>query len=48
MNTESAKNRTRALIVALLVALVGLTIAPGFTCTHEESPDGTKKTTVEM
>lgn len=50
MNTtnDTKKTRTRAVLLALVVALVGLTIAPGFKCTHEESPDGSQKTTVEV
>lgn len=48
LNTDSRAPRSRrvAVLAALLVALVGLTIAPGFKCTHER-PDGTK-TVVEM
>lgn len=47
-NTEPRATRPRrlAVLTALLVALMGLTIAPGFKCTHEK-PDGTK-TVVEM
>lgn len=48
LNTESSapRSRRRAVFAALLVALVGLTIAPGFECTHKE-PDGSE-TTVKM
>ncbi len=41
--TEDKGTRRRAILVALLVALVGLTIAPGFKCT-EKQPDGTERT----
>jgi hypothetical protein len=34
-------NRKPALWIALLVALLGLTIAPGFECTHK-SADGSE------
>lgn len=51
MNTSdkdpsAPRSRRVAVITALLVALVGLTIAPGFECTHKQ-PDGTE-TTVKM
>lgn len=42
MKTDDRHTRGRAILLALLVALVGLTIAPGFRCT-EEKPDGTKR-----
>lgn len=46
-NDPSApRSRRMAVISALLVALLGLTIAPGFECTHKQ-PDGTE-TTVKM
>jgi hypothetical protein len=46
MNTENidpsaVRSRRKAVIAALLVALVGLTIAPGFSCTRVEA-DGTR------
>lgn len=46
MNTQhtdpsASRSRRKAVIAALLVALLGLTIAPGFSCTRTE-PDGTK------
>ncbi len=46
MNSQLTPRR-RAILVALLVALVGLTIAPGFKCTHEENADGSSKTVFE-
>lgn len=47
MNNGNISTRRRAILVALMVALVGLTIAPGFKCTHEETPDGGTKTIIE-
>lgn len=45
-NTDPARSKRTVIVAALLVALLGLTIAPGFKCTREE-PDGTK-TVVEF
>jgi len=47
MNSGNTNTRRRAILVALVVALVGLTIAPGFKCTHEKNADGSEKTVVE-
>jgi hypothetical protein len=46
MNTQhtdpsAERSRRKAAFAALLVALLGLTIAPGFSCTHT-SPDGSQ------
>lgn len=41
MNTGAPRPRRLVIITALLVALIGLTIAPGFECSHESS-DGSK------
>ena len=45
MNTQhtdpsASRSRRKAVFAALLVALLGLTIAPGFSCTRTEA-DGT-------
>ncbi len=49
MNTtnDTKKTRTRAVLLAMVVALVGLTIAPGMKCTHERNADGSTRTTLE-
>ena len=39
-NPSAERSRRKAVIAALLVALVGLTILPGFSCKRTE-PDGT-------
>lgn len=46
-SSENKPGRRRAILLALIVALVGLTIAPGFKCVAERNPDGTTKITVE-
>lgn len=40
MNPSAERSRRKAVFAALLVALLGLTIAPGFSCKRTE-PDGT-------
>jgi hypothetical protein len=52
MNTQhtdpsAERSRRKAVIAALLVTLLGLTILPGFTCTQESNPDGSSKTTFQ-
>jgi hypothetical protein len=47
-NNEKQPGRRRAILLALVVALFGLTIAPGFQCTAEEKPDGTKSVQVNV
>lgn len=42
LNTDGPRTRRQAILAALLVALMGLTVLPGFKCT-EEKPDGTKR-----
>ena len=44
---EPKGTRKRAVWIAALVALLGLTIAPGFSCTYESNTDGSTKTTVQ-
>ncbi len=48
-NTDPSAQRARrkAVFAALLVALLGLTVLPGFSCTREEFADGSSKTTVQ-
>jgi hypothetical protein len=46
-NPGAARARRKAVIAALLVALLGLTILPGFTCTQENNADGSSKTTFQ-
>ena len=46
-SNEKQPGRRRAILLALVVALIGLTIAPGFKCTAEKDPDGTYKGTLE-
>jgi len=45
--SESGNTRQRAIWIAMLVALLGLTIGPGASCTYEKSPDGTEKIIVQ-
>jgi hypothetical protein len=40
---EPKPTRKRAIWIAMLVTLVGLTILPGFTCTAEKGADGSFK-----
>ena len=44
---ESGDTRKRAVWIAMLVALLGLTIAPGASCTYEKNADGSEKVTVQ-
>jgi len=44
---ENQPGRRRTILVALIVALFGLTVAPGFKCTAEEKADGTRTISVE-
>ena len=44
---ENQPGRRRTILVALIVALFGLTVAPGFKCTAERAPDGTIKGSLE-
>ena len=46
-SNENKPGRRRAILLALIVALIGLTIAPGFKCTAERDPDGTMKGSME-
>ena len=46
-NNEKQPGRRRAILLALIVALFGLTVAPGFKCTAERAPDGTIKGSLE-
>lgn len=41
------ETRKRAIWIAMLVAVLGLTIAPGASCTYESNADGSTKTTVQ-
>jgi hypothetical protein len=44
MNPSAERSRRKAVIAALLVALFGLTIAPGFSCSYQ---DGNRTVTVQ-
>ena len=42
-NPSAERSRRKAVFAALLVALLGLTVLPGFSCTAERSADGAYK-----
>ena len=44
---ESGNTRKRTIWIAMLVALMGLTIAPGASFTYEKNADGSSKTSVQ-
>lgn len=46
-SNENKPGRRRAILLALIVALVGLTIAPGFKCTAKKNADGSIEAIVE-
>lgn len=44
---DAKEVRKRAVWIAMVVALLGLTIGPGASCTYEQNADGSTKTTVQ-
>ncbi len=46
-DSDGLRTRRQVILAALLVALLGLTIAPGAKCTHESNADGSTRTIVE-
>lgn len=46
-NPSAERSRRKAVIAALLVALIGLTIAPGFSCTRTEADGSSTQVTLE-
>lgn len=44
---EPGSTRKRAVWIAAVVAILGLTIGPGASCTYEKNADGSTKTTVQ-